>query len=64
MSATDVFYDAQGATFTDGDGDSVEVGLLKDRVFMGVNMGGDYEGAYLDRDAVVELWRMLEDWLD
>lgn len=64
MPETKVFYDAQGATFTDEDGDSVEVGLLKGRVFMGVNMGGDYEGAYLDRDAVVELRRMLDDWLD
>lgn len=64
MPATKVVYDAEGATFTDGDGDSIEVGLLKGAVFVGVNMGGDYEGAYLDRDAVVELWRMLEDWLD
>lgn len=65
MSATEIKYDAQGAVFTDEDGDSVEVGLdLTDCVFVGVNMGGDYEGAYLDRDAVVELRQLLDGWLD
>lgn len=65
MPATKVEYDAQGATITDEDGDSVEVGLdLADRVFVGVNTGGDYEGAYLDRDAVLELRQMLDEWLE
>ena len=64
MPATEVKYDAQGVTFTDSDGDSVEVGLdLTDAVFLGVNMGGDYEGAYLDREAVTALRRLLDDWL-
>lgn len=65
MRETKIEFDAQGVTFTDSDGDSVDVGTDNaSRIFIGVRRGGDYEGAYLDRDAVVALRQLLDDWLE